>query len=87
MLFSKNPKLSLEKMLVFGAIGLYVAKHIKLKKEGQLAGEPDLMLKIDKKKMFDMAQKHLKLNPAIRQTMEGLYDTMLTEKDENESST
>ncbi len=86
-MFSKNPKLTVERMLVLGALGLYVAKHIRLKKQGELAGEPDLLVKVDKKKMFDLAQKHLNLNPAIRQTMEGLYETMMSEKDEDESST
>jgi hypothetical protein len=81
-MLSKNPKLSVEKMLVFGALGLYVYKYVMLKKQGQLSGDPELAVKIDKQKMFDMAEKQFKLNPFMRQAMEGLYDTMMAEKEE-----
>lgn len=81
-MLSKNPKLSLEKALIFSAIGLYVYKYAMLKKQGELAGEPDLMVKIDKQKMFDLAEKKLNLNPIARQAMEGLYDAMTTAKEE-----
>ena len=77
---SKNPKLSLEKFLVFGAVGLYIFKYIKLQQKGQLSGEPAMLLKIDKKKMFDMAEKKFKIDPFVRQAMEGVYDNMMKEE-------
>lgn len=82
--FSKNPKLSLEKMLVFGALGLYVFKYVQLKKQGQLSGEPDMLLKIDKRKMFDIAGKRFKLSEAQRNVLEGVYDHMVGNQNEIE---
>lgn len=82
MIFSKNPKLSVEKMLVFGALGLYVFKHIQLQRSGQLSGEPDLLLKIDKQKLFDHASKMMNMNPAQRTLLEGLYDHMMQKKED-----
>lgn len=79
MNLSNNPKLSAEKLLIFGALGLYLFKYIQLQRQGQLAGDPDLMLKIDKKKMFDAAAKQFNINPLVRTAMEGIYDTMLNE--------
>lgn len=79
-MFSTNPKLSLEKFLVFGAVGLYVMKYINLKSQGELNGEPDLLVKIDKQKMFDLAQRQFKLNPAQRMMMEGIYDSLISQQ-------
>lgn len=81
-IFSKNPKLSLEKFLVMGAVGLYVLKHIQLKRSGELAGEPDLLLKIDKEKMFEAAKKKFKLSDLQAATLEGVYDSMTSKKEE-----
>lgn len=81
-MLSKNPKLTAERLLIFGAIGIYLLKYVNLKKQGQLAGEPDLAIKIDKQKMFDMAAKHFNINPAQRQVMEGIYDSLMEEKAE-----
>lgn len=75
---SNDPKLSLEKMLIFGALGLYLYKYIMLQKAGQLSGDPDLLVKIDKKKMFDAASKQFKINPVVRTAMEGIFDTMMS---------
>lgn len=85
-MLSKNPKLSMERLLIFGAVGLYLYKYLSLQKKGELAGEPDLLVKVDKQKMFDMAQKKLRLNPMQRMAMEGIYSSLF-EKGENESST
>jgi len=81
-MLSKNPKLAAERLLIFGALGIYLYRYMKLKKEGQLAGEPDLAVKIDKQKMFDMAAKQFNIREPQRQVLEGLYDSMM--KDENE---
>lgn len=76
MFLSKNPQLSIQRLLVFGAVGYYIYSHVKLKQKGQLGNEPDLMVNIDKKKMFDMAEKRFQLNPMHRSMLEGLYDQM-----------
>lgn len=74
--FSKDPKLSFQKLLVFGAVGYYIYTHIRLKRQGALSGEPDLLVSIDKKKMFDLAEKRFSLNPLHRSMLEGVYDTI-----------
>lgn len=84
-IFSKNPKLSLEKMLVFGALGLYVYRHLQLQRKGELKGEPDLMLRIDKQKVVETASKHLKLSGAQKAVLGGLVDTVLGGEDEGNS--
>lgn len=79
MFFSNDPKLCVEKLLVFGALGLYIYKHIMLKKSGELAGEPDFMLKVDKDKIFDYASKRFSMNPAQRAVLENIYDHLMKE--------
>lgn len=81
MFLSKNPKLAMERMLVFGALGIYLLSHIKLQKQGQLAGEPDLLLKINKKKLFDSASKLFKMTPTQRTALEGLYEHFMEEEE------
>lgn len=71
---SKNPKLSTEKLLVFGALGIYLVRHMMLQKSGQLGNEPPLMLKIDKSKLFEVAKRRFNLSEAQATTLEGLYD-------------
>jgi len=82
-MFSSDKQLQFEKLLVFGALGLYLFKHIKLQREGKLGeNEPDLLLKIDRKKMFDAAEKHFSMNPAQRMMMEGVFTNLFKNEDE-----
>jgi len=71
---SKNPKLSTEKFLVFGALAIYLFRHTMLQKKGQLGNEPPLLLKIDKSKVFEVAKRRFNLSDAQTNALEGIYD-------------
>ena len=70
--------LEFEKILVMAALGYYGLRQMQLRNSGTMAGaEKDWMLSIDKKKMFDLAEKKFKLNPIQRTMMEGIYDSLI----------
>jgi len=73
---SKNPALSTEKLLVYAALGYYLFRQIAAQKAGTLAGD-EWMVKVDKEKMFGMAQKHFNLNPMSRGIMEQMFDNLM----------
>lgn len=70
---SKNPALSMERLLVYAALGYYLYRQIQLQKQGTLSGEDEWMVKIDKEKMFKMAADKFKLNPLHRGIMEQMF--------------
>lgn len=71
---SKNPALSFERLLVYSALGYYLFRQIQLQKKGTLAGDDSWMVKVDKQKLFDMAEKKFKLNPMQRGIMEQMFN-------------
>lgn len=79
MFLSNNPNLRLQKFLVFGALGLYIIQQLRLQAKGQLAGDNSLLVKIDKKKIFDVAAKRFNMNTAQRTMLEGVYDHLMKE--------
>ena len=73
-MLSNDPKLKLERLLVFSALGVYLLRHFQLQNAGQLGSTDNLMVNVDKKKVFDLAERQFKMNPVQRQALEGLYD-------------
>jgi len=80
---SKHPALSVERLLVFTALGYYLYRQVQLQKSGTLAGEDSWMVKVDKEKMFDMAASKFKLNPFQRTMMEQAFGKIMA-SDERE---
>lgn len=74
---SKNPALSMERLLVYAALGWYLFRQVQLQKSGALAGDDGWMVKIDKEKMFDVASKKFGLNPVHRGIMEQMFESAL----------
>jgi hypothetical protein len=86
MIFSNSPDLKLQKLLVFGALGLYLIQQLRLQAKGQLAGDDSLLLKIDKKNIFDSAAKRFNMNKIQRSLLEGVYDELMKDKDDEKAT-
>ncbi|GEM_PF-4465488 len=78
---SKHPALSVERLLVFTALGYYLYRQVQLQKSGTLAGEDSWMVKVDKEKMFDMAASKFKLNPMQRGMMEQMFKHVMKDEE------
>lgn len=77
----KSDALSFEKVLVYAALGYYLYRQVNVQKNGSLGGN-DWMVKIDKEKMFKMAEKKFNLNPIHRGIMERLFNSVLKGEDQ-----
>lgn len=77
---SKHPALSLQRLLVYSALGYYLYSQIKLQKDGAMAGEDEWMVKIDKEKVMKMAAEKFKLNPMQKGMMEQAFQHFMKDK-------